>query len=68
MVWHGKVWCGVDQAKKQPPHLKTGSPLGCNSALKNSEFYKYRQMRAVQVESGWFGDTKHDASNIFYLI
>ena len=27
MVWHGKVWCGADQAKKQAPHLKTGSPL-----------------------------------------
>ncbi len=26
-MWHGKVWCGADQAKKQAPHLKTGSPL-----------------------------------------
>ncbi len=26
-MWHGEVWCGVDQAKKQAPHLKTGSPM-----------------------------------------
>ncbi len=32
MVWHGKVWCGADQAKKQAPHLKTGSPLLAKSA------------------------------------
>ena len=27
MVWQGMVWCGADQAKKQAPHLKTGSPM-----------------------------------------
>ncbi len=27
MVWPGEAWCGADQAKKQAPHLKTGSPL-----------------------------------------
>ena len=26
-VGHGVVWCGVDQAKKQAPHFKTGSPM-----------------------------------------
>ncbi len=31
-VRHGKVWCGADQAKKQAPHLKTGSPMS-ESAL-----------------------------------
>ncbi len=33
MVWHGKVWCGADQAKKPAPHLKTGSPMAGSASM-----------------------------------